>query len=186
MHMCMLSITGIDWLSAVQYKPHVSYLSVRHWSNQLFKFQSTGTSPHPYHRTSPWTHFILVLYCSPTSLYYPCVLNFVCRCPCFDHTQIFWNLGCQMVALNFQTTDLPMQINQGKFRQNGGSGYILKPHFLRNQVTYTRMSMIWWSRSNLWCAKRSILIADRCVCRIPSSLPITSKEVLCMDRLRGI
>lgn len=28
--------------------------------------------------------------------------------------QIFWNAGCQLVALNFQTPDLPMQLNQGK------------------------------------------------------------------------
>ncbi|KAF8792324.1 1-phosphatidylinositol 4 like protein [Argiope bruennichi] len=33
--------------------------------------------------------------------------------------QIFWNAGCQMVALNFQTPDLPMQLNQGKFEYNG-------------------------------------------------------------------
>ncbi len=49
---------GIDRLCAVQRKPHVSYLSVRHWSNQLFKFQSTGTSPHPCLRTSSLTYFI--------------------------------------------------------------------------------------------------------------------------------
>lgn len=27
--------------------------------------------------------------------------------------QIFWNTGCQMVSLNFQTPDLSMQLNQG-------------------------------------------------------------------------
>ena len=26
--------------------------------------------------------------------------------------QIFWNAGCQLVSLNFQTPDLPMQLNQ--------------------------------------------------------------------------
>ena len=44
--------------------------------------------------------------------------------------QIFWNSGCQMVALNFQTADLPMQLNQGKFEYNGGCGYLLKPEFM--------------------------------------------------------
>ena len=29
--------------------------------------------------------------------------------------QVFWNAGCQMVSLNFQTSDLPMQLNQGNF-----------------------------------------------------------------------
>ncbi|KAL3985634.1 Phosphatidylinositol-specific phospholipase C X domain family protein [Acanthocheilonema viteae] len=45
--------------------------------------------------------------------------------------QIFWNAGCQMVALNFQTPDISMQLNQGKFQYNGGCGYLLKPDFMR-------------------------------------------------------
>lgn len=40
-----------------------------------------------------------------------------------------WNSGCQMVALNYQTGDKPMQLNQAKFRQNGNCGYVLKPEF---------------------------------------------------------
>ncbi|NXU52373.1 PLCZ1 phosphodiesterase, partial [Turnix velox] len=46
--------------------------------------------------------------------------------------QEFWNVGCQMVALNFQTPGLQMQLQNGKFLDNGGCGYILKPEFLRN------------------------------------------------------
>uniref|UniRef100_A0A8D2DFQ3 Phosphoinositide phospholipase C n=1 Tax=Sciurus vulgaris TaxID=55149 RepID=A0A8D2DFQ3_SCIVU len=46
--------------------------------------------------------------------------------------QEFWNIGCQMVALNFQTPGLPMDLQNGKFLDNGGSGYILKPYFLRD------------------------------------------------------
>ncbi|KAL3069427.1 hypothetical protein niasHS_018152 [Heterodera schachtii] len=45
--------------------------------------------------------------------------------------QIFWNAGCQMVALNFQTPDVCMQLNQGKFEYNGQCGYLLKPDFMR-------------------------------------------------------
>ncbi|MED6239078.1 hypothetical protein ATANTOWER_001506, partial [Ataeniobius toweri] len=45
--------------------------------------------------------------------------------------QLFWNIGCQMVALNFQTLDLPMQLNMGVFEYNGHSGYLLKPEFMR-------------------------------------------------------
>ncbi|CDW52679.1 1 phosphatidylinositol 4,5 bisphosphate [Trichuris trichiura] len=45
--------------------------------------------------------------------------------------QIFWNAGCQMVSLNFQTPDLAMQLNQGKFEYNGNCGYLLKPDFMR-------------------------------------------------------
>lgn len=41
-----------------------------------------------------------------------------------------WNSGSQMVALNYQTGDKPMQINQAKFRENGFCGYLLKPDFM--------------------------------------------------------
>lgn len=43
-----------------------------------------------------------------------------------------WNVGCQIVALNFQTPHKEMQLNQGRFRPNGFCGYILKPEFLRS------------------------------------------------------
>ena len=46
---------------------------------------------------------------------------------------IFWSAGCQLVALNYQTPDLFMQLNQGKFFSNGKSGYILKPWYLREK-----------------------------------------------------
>ena len=41
-----------------------------------------------------------------------------------------WNYGCQVVALNYQTPDLPMQLNRGRFRDNGNCGYVLRPPFL--------------------------------------------------------
>ncbi|NXI56749.1 PLCZ1 phosphodiesterase, partial [Chloroceryle aenea] len=47
--------------------------------------------------------------------------------------QDFWNVGCQMVALNFQTPGVQMELQNGKFLDNGGCGYILKPEFLRNR-----------------------------------------------------
>uniref|UniRef100_A0A8C1GD82 Phosphoinositide phospholipase C n=1 Tax=Cyprinus carpio TaxID=7962 RepID=A0A8C1GD82_CYPCA len=45
--------------------------------------------------------------------------------------QVFWNAGCQLVALNFQTIDLSMQLNLGMYEYNGKSGYRLKPEFMR-------------------------------------------------------
>jgi len=38
-----------------------------------------------------------------------------------------WAMGCQITALNYQTGDLPMFVNTGKFLDNGLSGYLLKP-----------------------------------------------------------
>ena len=35
----------------------------------------------------------------------------------------FWSVGCQLVALNYQTPGVPMWVNHGKFLVNGsGSG----------------------------------------------------------------
>eukprot|EP00054_Salpingoeca_dolichothecata_P031739 m.264485 g.264485 ORF g.264485 m.264485 type:complete len:1303 (-) comp27854_c0_seq1:245-4153(-) len=48
----------------------------------------------------------------------------------YDPQQL-WNVGCQLVALNYQTPDKPMWINSGKFRLNGGCGYVLKPEVQR-------------------------------------------------------
>ncbi|XP_039987888.1 1-phosphatidylinositol 4,5-bisphosphate phosphodiesterase zeta-1-like isoform X1 [Xiphias gladius] len=44
--------------------------------------------------------------------------------------QEFWNVGSQLVALNFQSLGLPMDLNDGRFQDNGGCGYILKPAVL--------------------------------------------------------
>ncbi|XP_014675424.1 PREDICTED: 1-phosphatidylinositol 4,5-bisphosphate phosphodiesterase delta-3-A-like [Priapulus caudatus] len=41
-----------------------------------------------------------------------------------------WNTGCQIVALNYQTSGEPMQLNKGKFLDNGGCGYVRKPQYL--------------------------------------------------------
>ncbi|XP_041669164.1 1-phosphatidylinositol 4,5-bisphosphate phosphodiesterase beta-2 [Cheilinus undulatus] len=45
--------------------------------------------------------------------------------------QPFWNAGCQMVALNYQTMDFPMQLNMAQFEFNGRTGYLLKHDVLR-------------------------------------------------------
>mmetsp|Transcript_5049 Transcript_5049/g.8718 ORF Transcript_5049/g.8718 Transcript_5049/m.8718 type:complete len:338 (-) Transcript_5049:979-1992(-) len=47
-----------------------------------------------------------------------------------------WSVGCQMVALNFQTPDAPLKLNDGRFRENGGCGYVLKPSALMIKSDY--------------------------------------------------
>lgn len=44
----------------------------------------------------------------------------------------FWMVGSQMCALNYQTADKAMQLNQAKFRDNGSCGFVLKPRFMQN------------------------------------------------------
>ncbi|XP_048470834.1 1-phosphatidylinositol 4,5-bisphosphate phosphodiesterase eta-2a [Rhincodon typus] len=41
--------------------------------------------------------------------------------------QPFWNAGCQLVALNYQTEGRVLQLNRAKFNSNGNCGYVLKP-----------------------------------------------------------
>uniref|UniRef100_A0A8C7Y4Y5 Phosphoinositide phospholipase C n=1 Tax=Oryzias sinensis TaxID=183150 RepID=A0A8C7Y4Y5_9TELE len=53
--------------------------------------------------------------------------------------QDMWNVGCQIVALNFQTAGLEMDLNDGLFKQNGGCGYILKPDFMRDAIFHTKI-----------------------------------------------
>jgi len=45
----------------------------------------------------------------------------------------FWRRGVQMVALNWQTYDIHMQMNQAMFAaSNDRTGYVLKPQYLRD------------------------------------------------------
>lgn len=46
-----------------------------------------------------------------------------------------WSAGCQVVALNFQTTCSDMDVNQGRFLINGKSGYVLKPAYMRDPAS---------------------------------------------------
>jgi hypothetical protein len=41
-------------------------------------------------------------------------------------------VGCQIVALNYQTEDIPTFIEQSLFAANGSCGYLLKPDILRD------------------------------------------------------
>ncbi|XP_020627928.1 1-phosphatidylinositol 4,5-bisphosphate phosphodiesterase zeta-1-like [Orbicella faveolata] len=62
--------------------------------------------------------------------------------------QVMWNAGIQMVAINFQKPDSGMHLNQGKFRKNGGCGYILKPNSLRDREKSNYHPMIKESPKN--------------------------------------
>uniref|UniRef100_A0A8C7D9P1 Phosphoinositide phospholipase C n=1 Tax=Oncorhynchus kisutch TaxID=8019 RepID=A0A8C7D9P1_ONCKI len=41
--------------------------------------------------------------------------------------QPFWNAGCHLVALNYQSEGRVLQLNRAKFNSNGNCGFILKP-----------------------------------------------------------
>ncbi|XP_033016844.1 1-phosphatidylinositol 4,5-bisphosphate phosphodiesterase delta-4 isoform X2 [Lacerta agilis] len=49
--------------------------------------------------------------------------------------QAMWNVGCQLVALNFQTAGTEMDLCDGLFSKNGRCGYVLKPSFMKDPET---------------------------------------------------
>jgi len=51
-----------------------------------------------------------------------------------DNPMLAWGVGCQMVALNFQTLSGPMQCQDALFSKNGGCGYVIKPGFMRSNA----------------------------------------------------
>ena len=51
-----------------------------------------------------------------------------------------WLLGFQLVALNFQTEGLEMDLNRCMFERNGNSGVILKPSLMRRNRFHSRMN----------------------------------------------
>ncbi|XP_045460598.1 1-phosphatidylinositol 4,5-bisphosphate phosphodiesterase epsilon-1-like isoform X4 [Harmonia axyridis] len=55
---------------------------------------------------------------------------------------IFWSFGIQMAALNYQTDDTPMQLNNAMFEMNGKCGFASKPSVMwdRSHVMYRRFN----------------------------------------------
>lgn len=54
---------------------------------------------------------------------------------------VAWAMGCQLVALNFQTHDTPLLLNDGHFRQAGGCGYVVKPNSLMGGTSPKKLSI---------------------------------------------
>uniref|UniRef100_A0A3P8UW56 Phosphoinositide phospholipase C n=1 Tax=Cynoglossus semilaevis TaxID=244447 RepID=A0A3P8UW56_CYNSE len=50
--------------------------------------------------------------------------------------QGYWKGGVQLVALNQQTPGAMLDLHRGRFLQNGGSGYVLRPAVMRDEVSY--------------------------------------------------
>ncbi|XP_013407769.1 1-phosphatidylinositol 4,5-bisphosphate phosphodiesterase delta-1 isoform X2 [Lingula anatina] len=78
-----------------------------------------------------------------------------------------WNVGCQLVALNYQTGSKPMDLNEAMFTDNGKCGYVLKPDFLRKpESTFSCFGPF----SNAWQKSLKIKIIS---C---SQLPVTKTQ----------
>ena len=58
------------------------------------------------------------------------IISDLCMLPVALNYIIISDLCMLPVALNYQTPDEPMHTLQGLFRDNGGSGYTLKPNYM--------------------------------------------------------
>merc|ERR1719148_226461 len=53
-----------------------------------------------------------------------------------------WSVGSQLVALNFQKPDSDTRLNHGRFRENGGCGYVPKPRSINTADASALQSLI--------------------------------------------
>lgn len=54
-----------------------------------------------------------------------------------------WTMGCQIVSMNLQSTDESLLVADGRFRQNGSCGYVLKPAHLLDSSSKREESQQW-------------------------------------------
>ncbi|XP_068404323.1 1-phosphatidylinositol 4,5-bisphosphate phosphodiesterase epsilon-1 isoform X1 [Eschrichtius robustus] len=75
---------------------------------------------------------------------------------------LFWLHGIQLVALNYQTDDLPLHLNAAMFEANGGCGYVLKPPVLwdKNCPMYQKFSPLERDLDNMESAVYSLTIVS--------------------------
>ncbi|XP_073934835.1 1-phosphatidylinositol 4,5-bisphosphate phosphodiesterase epsilon-1 isoform X3 [Castor canadensis] len=75
---------------------------------------------------------------------------------------MFWLHGIQLVALNYQTDDLPLHLNAAMFEANGGCGYVLKPPVLwdKNCPMYQKFSPLERELENMDPAIYSLTIVS--------------------------
>ncbi|XP_039993523.1 1-phosphatidylinositol 4,5-bisphosphate phosphodiesterase beta-2 [Xiphias gladius] len=81
--------------------------------------------------------------------------------------QPFWNVGCQMVALNYQTMDFPMQLNMALFEFNSRTGYLLKHDVLRRSD----------KKFDPFCDRIDTVVASTLTIKIYSGQFLTDKNV---------
>ncbi|OCT73826.1 hypothetical protein XELAEV_18032790mg, partial [Xenopus laevis] len=101
-----------------------------------------------------------------------------------------WNVGCQIVALNFQTPCAEMDVYQGRFQDNGACGYVLKPQFLRQSDSRFNPRSIqdgeWWTPKKL----HIMVISGQQLPKVnkkPSSIvdPLITMEIHGVERDKG-
>ncbi|XP_062859440.1 1-phosphatidylinositol 4,5-bisphosphate phosphodiesterase epsilon-1 [Trichomycterus rosablanca] len=94
----------------------------------------------------------------------------------------FWLHGIQLVALNYQTDDLPMQLNSALFEANGHCGFVLKPPVLwdRSCPLYQQFSPLERDLEHMSPAHYSLtVVSGQNVCPANSSgSPCVELEVL--------
>lgn len=77
-----------------------------------------------------------------------------------------WNAGIQMVALNYQYQGPKLWVENGKFKANGASGYLLKPYYMRQPDTVFDVGKLSkdepWPGSRIKSLKIKVISARQC------------------------
>ncbi|XP_038654495.1 1-phosphatidylinositol 4,5-bisphosphate phosphodiesterase delta-1a isoform X2 [Scyliorhinus canicula] len=86
-----------------------------------------------------------------------------------------WNSGCQIVALNFQTPGQEMDLNQGRFLDNGFCGYNLKPKFLREKkISFDPKNV----QRGVWLNRKKLHVMIISAQQLPKSSKMKVKSVV--------
>lgn len=137
---------------------------------------------------------MLILFLTSFRHFQFCSYTFFCHCaPRFYCSNIVpW---CFAVALNFQSLGLPMDLNDGRFQDNGGCGYVLKPAVLmssqrsfdpgcsQHSLKPTHLllkvqlwSIEWWIIHSGWIYGLRCNVTGRCVCMYVGVYASQSKD----------
>jgi len=124
-------LSSCVWMKAVHFRGLNETLvdpGVQHWDVSSFK----ETVIHKYHQSDVERKQYCKVNQKVFSRVYPSAAYFNSQ---NYHPQKAWNMGCQIVALNYQLSfnrSAQLRYNLGKFKDNGKSGYLLKPPPLRD------------------------------------------------------
>eukprot|EP00117_Sycon_ciliatum_P048109 scpid29980/ scgid3392/ 1-phosphatidylinositol 4,5-bisphosphate phosphodiesterase gamma-1; Phosphoinositide phospholipase C-gamma-1; Phospholipase C-gamma-1 len=93
---------------------------------------------------------------------------------------LMWNFGSQLVALNYQTPDRPMQLNEGRFWINGRCGYVLQPECMRYNKNYDPLDINTWRDSVNPIVLEIAILSARNLVKQGRGIPSPHVEVDCI------
>lgn len=100
---------------------------------------------------------------------------------------LFFAFGVQLVALNYQTEDQFLAINQTMFEQTNSCGYVLKPEVMRpmkpaNHIMYGKFNPLDSKFDGLYAVDLTIkIISGQYVCEEHNGSPLVEVEIIGLE-----